>query len=856
MCDVGRAAAVATAVLLVVPTLNIPHLTSSIAHAQQNDPAHQQFLFAYKLLQRGDDALAADAFDDYLAKFPTADKRGDAIYYRALLLRRSARDGGNEQAAKLLQDVPAPQLVPAYALDLLRGQVLNDLGRYDEAVQALARIDAKGLEAKVAVSVLYLRGLAQRGANNLPAAAADLQAAAALESPMKGRALLDLARVQVLMDRPDDALQTLRQAMETPDAAAAAEAARLAGDLAYNEAKYDEAVEFYGRVLERHQSSKHFGPAVIGTLWSQFSAGRHNLVLETFERYRAALQVQDRVAAWYLAGSAQQESGRHEQAVQLFEQIAQGEGTYPLQEKVLYKLAASQFELGRYDQMNATVQRLSQLFPKSETLIDAAFLMAAADAKQGNVSGGAARLTRLIDAGAQSPYYLQALLRRARLLETNNQLQPAAEDYLKYLEGSDYKRVGQRPDGSPLTEPTDTQAGAFLRLLDVYQQLNQHALAVGLSKRWLDTMQLTPPVEQEAMYRRALSLVRTNQNQDALAVLDALQAEHPLTPFASEVNYYRGLILLSLDQAERAVPLLREAASSDKLVKPLRVNALHLLSLWQRNHQQPAEAAATLQSLERLAGIEAVTDAELLWLSRHFLDHGNAGASFKYARPLVEGRPQATGAARAESLYLAGKAQRALGQLDAAQQMFEQVVAMGQGFDLEASLELAKVAADRGQHSEALAQLAGLMSSESSPIAAESLFTAAQVHRQIAANHRRSDNRQGVIDADNEARKLLKRLVLLYPFKELEPLPQLSYLELAEIAAELNELDAAAGELRELIEKYADGSYATYAKAVLAADEKRLGDAVALLRTLQPQPMDARLKARVDALLKLVEPRG
>lgn len=844
---VAAAALAVSGTFLPPSTLFSPR---SAALAQQNDPAHQQFLFAYKLLQRGDNRLAADAFDDYLRQFPSDAKRGDALYYRALLYRRA---GQNDRAAATLADVPGPQIVPAYAIDLLRGQVFSDLQRYGEAVAALNRIDVAALEPKVAVSVLYLRGLAQRGAENLPAAAADLKAAAELDSPMRGRAYLDLARVQVLMGHEQDAIATLRKAMDAPDAAAAAEAARMAGDLAYNAGEYADAVGFYGRVLAEHQSSKHFGASVIGTLWSHFSAGEYRRVLDAFERYRTALQVQDRVAAWYLAGSAQQEMGNHAEAVQLFDQIAHGEGRYPLREKVLYKLAASQFELGRYDAMAETIDRLTTQYPNSEVRIDAAFLLAAADAQRGDVAGGAARLTQLIDQGPQSPYYLQALLRRARLYETHNQLQPAAADYLAYLNASEYPSVGQRPDGGALLGPNDTQAGAFLRLLDVYQQLGQYELAAGLAKRWLETMRLPPMVEQEALYRRALSLVKLGQGTDALALLDRLQQQYPLSPFAAEASYYRGLLLLSMDRPEQAVPLLQQAAEEENLLRPLRANAMHLLALRQRNSEQPDAAARTLLRLESLAGVEQLTDAELLWLSRHLFDRGDANGALRYVQPLVEGRPNATAAARAEALFLAGRALRAKGELDAAEQALGQVIAMGAGFDLDARLELAKVVADRGNLEQAMAELSGLISSEVSEIAAESLYTAAMIQRRIAAQHRRTENHAGVVEANNEARKLLKRLVLLYPFEQVEPLPQLSYLELAEIEAELNELDAAAQELRELVAKYPDGAYATYAKAVLAADEKHYGDAVALLKTLQAKPQDPRLSARIEALLRVLE---
>ena len=163
---------------IALVTSHAAHLPSSSAFAQ-SDAEHQQFLFAYKLLQRGDLAEAASEFDEYLGAFPRGEKLGDAQYYRALLHRKN---GSNDRAAAMLDGAAAPTLVPAYAVDLLRGQVLSDLRRFDDALVALERIDTAELTPQVAVSAFYLRGLAYRGADNLEAAATALADAANLDT--------------------------------------------------------------------------------------------------------------------------------------------------------------------------------------------------------------------------------------------------------------------------------------------------------------------------------------------------------------------------------------------------------------------------------------------------------------------------------------------------------------------------------------------------------------------------------------------------------------------------------------------------------------------------------------------------
>ncbi|MCC6682114.1 MAG: tetratricopeptide repeat protein [Phycisphaeraceae bacterium] len=812
-------------------------LSLSVTAQAQDDPAHQQFLFAYKLLQRGDDDLAAEAFDSYLGKFPDAPKRGDAMYYRALLYRRA---GDDMRAAQMLTAAPAPAIVPRYAVDLLLGQVLADQQQFDKAIAALERIDAGKLNPAVRASVHYLRGLAYRGADNLPGARQELSAASDLDSDLKGRALLDLARVQVLIGEKDAAIATLVRSFNLPDAAAVAESARLAGDLSYQQQQYEQAVTFYQRVAESYQSSRHFGPAVLGMLWSHLATGRYHSVLEVFEQYRTALPIQDRPTAWYLAGSAQQELGDHQQAIALFDQIAHGEGDYPLLETTLYKLATSYFHAGNDAEMRKTLDRLDKQFPESPLKVDAAYLLATADARKGDVAHGAARLTAIIEQGTDNPYYAQALLRRARLYEQNNQIDAAIRDYQSYLAS---------------TTAAEAAAGA-LRLIDLTYRTEQFDLSASTAEQLLaQADKLGPQMRQEAMYRLALAKIKIDDSDAALKLLDLLQHDFPLNAFAAEADYYRAVLLMSRQQGETALPLLLEAGGSSRLSVVQRANALRLAAMQQQSSKHPDAAMDTLTDLEALIGRDKLTDDELLWMAQHTLDNSDLEAAVAYAMLPGHDRPGVPAATRAEALYITGKAQRKLKQFDKAIESFEAALALGSGFDERAQLELARTRRDRGDREAALADLSALTNSETSIIAAEAIFDSAQIQRDIARDRRRQEDDAGRQQSNEEARRLFKRLVLLYPFPELSPLPELSYLELAELAIEQNRVDEATGELNELAEKFPDGPYAVYARAVIAADRRMLGDALAMIEPLKDKPLDPRLKLRVDALRQLLEAR-
>jgi len=126
------------------------------------------------------------------------------------------------------------------------------------------------------------------------AAATALGDAAKLDTPMKARALLDLAKVQALMGDQPSAVAALEQCLAVDDSAITPEAARFAGDLTYNQGAYDKAIGYYNTVVGRYQSSPHFASAVVGLLWSQFADARYDQLHRTFENAIDALPVSDR----------------------------------------------------------------------------------------------------------------------------------------------------------------------------------------------------------------------------------------------------------------------------------------------------------------------------------------------------------------------------------------------------------------------------------------------------------------------------------------------------------------------------------------------------------------------------------
>ena len=826
VCRPSRRASLAVALGVAALVALLPPLP---AHAA--DPAQQQFLFAYKLLQRGDQRLAAEAFDQYLGDFPRGERRGDAAYYRALLHRRA---GELQQAAAILDDAPQPTLVPDHAVQLLAGQVLSDLRQHDRALTHLEAIDASALSDRAAASTRFLRGLTYRATGNLAAAAADLEAAAELDTPLRPRCRLEIARVRVLQDRHADARELLDTLLQSDSRSVEAEAARLAGELAYRDHDYDDAVAHYGRVIARHQSSPHFGPAVVGTMWAHLAADRPRRVLELFDRHADALPLQDRLPATYLKGSAHLRLDQPDAAAEALAGIARGEGRYPLLDQVLYKLAVARRDLGEHDAARDAIARLSTLYPRSPLLADAAFLLAVIDAEAGNVDRGAARLTELIEQGPDHPYHDQALLRRGRLYERHGRPGLAIEDYQAFL-----AEAGLDGEQGP---------AVALRLADLALAQNRPRLAADVTAAVLDRRdRLDAEAAQEAMFRRALSLIRLDRPDAATAQLDQLEQAFPVSRYAPQVRYYRGLLAARQGQPQQAIPALRDAADHDGLSTAQRVNSLRLLAMLQRD-ADPAASADAIERMIELGGVQAVEPAERLWLARRRLGANRPEAALELVNPVVGSADP--GAVLAEALLLRGRALRQLQRYDQAEEALAHVQALGEGFDLEAQAERARVLADRGRHAAAIDALVPLTQSRSSRVAAEALYDTAANHRALARGALRTDDTASAADHLDDAAGQLKRLVILYPFQELSPLPQRAYLDLAEVELARGRTAAAERELSELIDKFPDSPHAAVARAWRAELNPPFGEGLAALRRADRGGYDEHLSDRVDRLIE------
>ena len=818
-----------------------------------SEVAYNQFVFAFKSLQlaqksgdQRDMELATGAFDNFLGRFPEEPLAADALYYRALI---SHLGDNNNEAARHLARVTKPVNVAASQVHLLRGQVTSALGHYDQALEHLNNIALDELTVQVRAMVWLTRASCHRRLHRLAAGAGALEEAGQIKSPLQARALLELADVQQRLGQREKALQTLGACLALKDAQVLPEAAWLAGDLNFKLGRYKPAIEHFQAVVRGHPGSRPFAQSVVDLMLAQLRLGRHDAVIETFTKYRELLTDMDqRVMAWDYAATAHQRQGDHQTAAALLQAFLANVNGSPVEDRVRFKLAKSQFELGLYRAMQLTLDRLAAAHPNSDYLADADFLLARAAARQGKDDQAAAGFTAIINAGAGHPYIGPALHQRAWLYESHNKHKDAIGDYRRLL---DERLCADEAQAHKVA----------LRLVDLYAQLGRFKLSADQARRLLgiDRSQpanLDPMIEQEALYRWGWALIKIEQMDEAHHALATLLDRHPLTRYRTDALYEDGLLLMALGRNDEAVNSLVEALKSDKLAAAHRLNALRLSARHWRAGDKHEQAAQALLDLDKHSAGKGLESDERLWLGRYLQEQQEQGAyrqAIHFLEPLIGRDPNVPGLMRSEALLITARSLRGLTKLEDAIVTYGQVIAMADRFELPAWREMADTFKDAGRHEDALAEYAGLINHPQTRVAATAMLHAAQVHRAVARQQALARDADGVAASNEAARRLLLRLIILHSKPQISPLPQLARIELAEVEQDGGHGQKADQAYQELIDQFPNGPHALFAQAMLHRSAKQDHAALQLLRKLQDTPLQSALAQRVTSQLKLLE---
>ena len=820
-----------------------------------NDAAHQQFVLAYRLLQRDQNADAIEAFETYLGSYPDDTRRDDALYYRALL---ATRLGNPEKAAECLENVGQTTLVPKHAVALLMGQVYMKTGRPSDALRVLEPVQATTLDASVRAPLHHLRGAAYQQVENLPAAAVQLAAAAQVDGPLQARAAADLGRVRAALgDRPG-ALKTLALAIALDDGGVTPGAALLAGDLHAQDSAHDHALTAYEIVLLRYQSSPAYDRALVGALWAANDSRQLERVIALHARHAGGLHGADhRIEALLAVAFAQEQLGRHDAALRHLAGAVEDATHLGRLDRVLLRQASSLIALERDDEAHRVMTDLIRQFPETPARVEAELLWAINDETQGKRDDALARLTALVNRGTDSIGYANTLRTRADMRYRGGRYDAAIADMETWL------ALPNTPCCDMKTITTQVQ------LVNLYHHVNRHDDAVALADTTLSryraaNVNIDPEAEQQLLHGKALALVQLGHHDDAVATLSYLIDTHTHTPAAAAARHTRGLVRMaeqtSDDEAAEAIKDLRAASQASSLDPAMRVNGWRMIALHHRRAEEDALAVQALQQLESVAGRLALADDESTYLATQMAATHRAEEALSYLAPILDESQSTAPPVHARRLYLAGQCHAELGRPEQALACFKQVVALSAGLEWKSLLAIGDMLRRLEHYEEAINAYGGLVNVSASRLAVESLLGRAESQRALADHHHRAAEE---IDAKirlQEARRDLLRIIVLHTHASISPLPQLAHVRLHEVSLAMvavGEANVALSKnLKELIQRYPGTPFETYAQAMQAELQGRHAEALQWLgRIARDDHEDARFRAHVDAARQRIAQR-
>jgi len=720
--------------------------TAPKAAGQSSSPADRQWTFAVRLVQENETDLAVDAFRDFVRNYPSDDRADDAHYYLAVLAERQGR---LDEAIKQLQQVKRPAYVKPAAVHLLHGQVRLRRGDAKAALAQLEKIKAKDLsDSATRSSWHYLLGVCYRKLDNVQAAEAQFDKATEADSPVKGRALLELGKTRLMLDQPNAAAEAFREvinAKQDVDSGAVAEARSLAADLAQQRGQYERAAELYNRIIEQHQSSRYFGSAQVGLLRSLYAAAKYEQVLERYEALAKLLPADAIGQALYLKAAAQAQLKRYDAALATLEQ-------YQRRTSRGHELHQDAGELAGlclyHADPDAFAQWYAQNQPKSRRM---RYLRALVAARQDQPRQAIRLLDGLVEP-ADAEYAAQALLKRGRLHEQLGQMQPAAEDLAtfarRYPDHAQARAAQRRAVGLAF------EARQYQRVVDLGQGL---------------------AADPALLLQMALAHLKLDHAEQASELLNELLDKNPSERLTALGRFYRGMIRAADSEDkkanERAVEDLN-AALAGPLPDAQRTTALTTLARLHRAADRDDRALAAYERLREARDDANFDPATALWVGRGLVEADRAKAALDWLGSALES-DKLNDAQRAQAMYFKARALHRLERYADAIQTYRKMLAFTtpKAYGYQGRLGLAQAYAASGDLESAMEEYNGLVSAPGSRVAATALYESAMLHLEQARRFERGGMSQAATDQRKEARRRLQRILILYDLRELDPLP-------------------------------------------------------------------------------------
>ena len=502
-------------------------------------------------LALGNLAGAEKRYRTVIDVYPDSPYRDTASLRLAEITARAGRPGeALEQVDAALKKSGTGSLSGSSRGDALRlrGDILYDQKRYDEALASYTRARELLKEGSSLQAVQYGMGLARLGQGSRAEAARLFDAARSGPSRETAeKAALQLAALLSDQGSHREAARALeRMLAEQPGSPRAEQALRLLASSLERAGDYSSAVTRWDSLARDFSRSNQMPEYLYRRGLALMKADREASALEDFQRVVKEYPGSPlRGEASYSIGYIYSQRGEHGRAIPYFQSVLQGQAAGDLADRASLAIGICWFNTGSYEKALAAFESLRKRAPKTVAAGTVVLHIGRTLYRMERLSDAAARLREaaaMMDGrpdGADAQYWLGwSLFRLNRLEEARDAFLSLAERY-----PSEPRRAEAllRAGVCETLRPDDTAAVALF----------DRALAAARASSGAAGAEAAG-IREQAWYEKAWALSRSGRTSEAGEAFDTLSREFPQGRLAPEAFFRRAAQALEQKRYDEA----------------------------------------------------------------------------------------------------------------------------------------------------------------------------------------------------------------------------------------------------------------------------------------------------------------
>ncbi len=620
----------------------------------------ESYDFANGLLSRGMYDMAAEAYGEFISKYPSSRYSEEARYRLAesyFLMRENGKAA--EKFESLLEGEPSAGVAADARLRL--GQIRFSMGEMEQAERYFKEaMDTEGVSAETAETAEYYL------ADILLKSGKKKEAREAFEDFLErypqggyrdfaGLALGDILSEEKEFSEAAEVYTETSSAAETPEAAM--EAALRAAEAFSLSGSAQRAIEKYREVLGAAASGDFVDRASIGIVAVLSREGRDGDVINEGKILLAGMENEEaKFRVKFLMANSCLNEEIFDEAGKLYGEIIAGARDKRIERRARVNNCWTLYKTGEYEKCLAETEKY--LEEEKEQDVDEAVYM------KGKVLGAKGDWDEAIKVYAEIlKKYPDTLFRREVLYDKGwahyqkGETSQGAEEHKKFVE--EFPEDERSPGVLLKVGQEALKGGKYDEAADVYERfLNEYE---------------KDPQRQFAIYQKARALYEQGRYDEAIATYDTLLEEFPFSEITGNVFYWRAISYQKKQDWDRAILDFREAANKGGELA-VKASEAVAFSLFQKGEEEAAAEAYYAVISESIGTHAGIKKEVYMWTAEYYTEKKENEKALEVLRAMAKIYPAESDP---DVLYLMGENLRNTGESEEAVKYFTMAIDKG-----------------------------------------------------------------------------------------------------------------------------------------------------------------------------------